>query len=394
MPEYDPFDAPQGGTIYGGAFVSITEAFGGNGIEDPGDAELTSGSGNFDVDVAGATGILYGDTKYAPSSTTLTVSSPPTSNTNQVDDRRVDLIYFDSTSGSYAIADGTPSPNPEPPAVPTGGLLLGLVEVDHEANAVTGDDILDWRAPSDGLEAEEAGTGIGLFDTLNIEGDVTVGQADGTLTVTFQQIPDTHTGISDDGTETVADTDDINFASNIDVADDGDATVTVSATHPSVSDGGSEVVTSAEDLNFGANTKVVDDGDGTVTVSAGKPQNVFSGAETGTVAAGDQGVLIADRLADTESVEVFKVVLTTTTVQAVPSNVDLELVTFDNAGAFNSIATLATGDGSTIHDRITGNPITTYTNTTGASQSIGVIVDNGSGSPVDVVAKIEGKAPA
>lgn len=393
MPEYDPFDAPQGGTIYGGAFVSITEALGGNGIEDAADAELTSGTGNFEVDVAGSTGILYADTTYAPSAATLTVSSPPTTNTNQVDDRRVDLIYFDSSTGSYAIADGTPSPNPEPPDVPTGGLLLGLVEVDHEANSVTGDDILDWRAPSGGLEAEDAGTGIGVFDTLNIEGDVTVGQSDGKLTVTFTQIGDTHTSISDGGTETVADTDDIDFATNIDVTDDGDASVTVSATHPSVSDAGSQVVESVDDINFGANTKVADDGDGSVTVSAGKPQNVFSGAETGAVAAGDQGVLVVDRLADGQSVEVYKAVLTTVTVQAVPSGVDLELVSFDNAGAFDSIATLVTGDGSTIHDRVAGNPITAYTNTTGGSESIGILVDNGSGSPVDVVAKIEGKAP-
>jgi len=124
------------------------------------------------------------------------------------------------------------------------------------------------------------------------------------------------------------------------------------------------------------------------------PRNIFEGTETGAVANGDQGILTVDSLADGESVEIYKSALTTDTIQAVASGVDLELVTFDNAGSFTSRATLASGDGSTIHDRVTGNPLATYTNTSGASQSVGVIVDNGSGASVDIVAKVEGTAPA
>lgn len=123
------------------------------------------------------------------------------------------------------------------------------------------------------------------------------------------------------------------------------------------------------------------------------PRNIFEGTETGAVAAGDQGILTVDNLADGETVEVFKSALTTDTIEAVPSGVDLKLVTFDNAGGFTTRATIITGDGSTIHDRETGNPLTQYTNTTGSAQSIGILVDNASGSSQDVVAKIEGTAP-
>jgi hypothetical protein len=124
------------------------------------------------------------------------------------------------------------------------------------------------------------------------------------------------------------------------------------------------------------------------------PRNIFEGTETGVVANGDQGILTVDELQDGESVSVFKAALTTDTIQAIPSGVDLELVTFDNAGSFTSRATLISGDGSTVYDRVTGNPLASYENTSGGEQSIGVIVDNGSGSSQDVVAKIEGTAPA
>lgn len=124
------------------------------------------------------------------------------------------------------------------------------------------------------------------------------------------------------------------------------------------------------------------------------PRNIFEGTETGAVADTDQGVLTIDELADGETVEIYKAALTTDTIEAIPSGVDLELVTFDNAGSFTSEATLISGDGSTIHDRITGNPLASFTNTSGSAVSIGVIVDNGSGSSQDVVAKIEGTAPA
>lgn len=124
------------------------------------------------------------------------------------------------------------------------------------------------------------------------------------------------------------------------------------------------------------------------------PRNIFEGTETGAVANGDQGILTIDELADGETVDIFKAILTTDTVEAIPTSIDLELVTFDNAGSYTSQATLITGDGATVHDRVTGNPLASYTNSSGSAQSIGVLVDNGSGSSQEVIARVEGTAPA
>jgi hypothetical protein len=117
---------------------------------------------------------------------------------------------------------------------------------------------------------------------------------------------------------------------------------------------------------------------------------LMEGAETGSVPASDQGVLIVDELLDGETIRVQKAVYTTATVEAPPSGADLELVTFDNAGGFTARATVASGDGTTIYDSVTGSPITSYENTSGGAQSIGAIVDNGSGASIDIVAKVTG----
>jgi len=116
----------------------------------------------------------------------------------------------------------------------------------------------------------------------------------------------------------------------------------------------------------------------------------MAGAETGAVASGDQGILIVDHLADGEQVRVQKAVLTTATVEAVASGVNLELVTFDNAGAYTTQATLISGDGSTVHDDETGSPLASYTNGTGSGQSVGVLVDNTTAGSVGIVAKVAG----
>jgi len=130
---------------------------------------------------------------------------------------------------------------------------------------------------------------------------------------------------------------------------------------------------------------------GSVTTGAGiGPKEDFSGAETGQVAASSQGILIVSSLEPGETVEVYRAVLTTDTVEAVSTGVDLELVTFDNAGGFTSQSVLAAGDGSTVYDDVTGSPLASYENTGTAAESIGVIVDNTLTNAVDIVSDVEG----
>ena len=125
--------------------------------------------------------------------------------------------------------------------------------------------------------------------------------------------------------------------------------------------------------------------------SRGPAQEDFSGAETGQVSASSQGILIVSSLEPGESAAVYRAVLTTDTVEAVATGVDLKLVTFDNAGGFTTQSTIAAGDGSTIYDDVTGTPIANYENTGTAAESIGVIVDNTTTSAVDIVSDVEGR---
>ena len=97
---------------------------------------------------------------------------------------------------------------------------------------------------------------------------------DGTVTVDATDTnTDTRTNVSDDGSQVVADTDDINFTTNLNVTDDGDGSVSVDAsgisdTRTDVSNDGTQVVADTDDINFGTDLAVSDDGDGSVTVDA------------------------------------------------------------------------------------------------------------------------------
>jgi len=127
------------------------------------------------------------------------------------------------------------------------------------------------------------------------------------------------------------------------------------------------------------------------TPSTGKAElayehrEVFQGRESGSVSDTNQGILVIDHLADGETVEVYKAVLTLADGQAAPSGLDLNLVTLDNAGAFTSRATLISGDGSTVFDDETGSPLASYTNSSGGGQTVGVLADNATGNTQDIM---------
>lgn len=150
-----------------------------------------------------------------------------------------------------------------------------------------------------------------------------------------------------------------------------------------------EVVAATKAISAEAGLSISDDGDGTVSLDY-EHAEVFEGRETGSVPTGDQGLLVIDHLADGETVEVYKAVLVNSDGTAVASSVDLKLVTLDNAGGFTSRATLITGDGASVFDDETGSPLGSHTNSSGGGQTIAVLVDNGSGGSVDIVAVAEG----
>ena len=127
-----------------------------------------------------------------------------------------------------------------------------------------------------------------------------------------------------------------------------------------------------------------------VLTGEGEFATVVEGSETGTVAAGDQGVLVVDELLDGETLFVKTATLVSGTVGAVPTGVDLKLGTF-SSGSFTQQAVILSGDGSTVHDNADGNPLASYQNTSGAAQTIGYVVDNQSGGSESVICDAAGE---
>ena len=162
-----------------------------------------------------------------------------------------------------------------------------------------------------------------------------------------------------------------------------------------VEDDGALVVDGATAIDMATNLSVTDDGDGTVTVSASGGSSaalstLVEGTETGTVAAGDQGVLVVDELLDTETLSVKTATLVSGTVQAVPTGVDLKLGTF-SSGSFTQQAVILSGDGATVHDNADGNPLASYQNTSGTAQTVGYVIDNQSGGSESVICDAAGE---
>jgi len=116
---------------------------------------------------------------------------------------------------------------------------------------------------------------------------------------------------------------------------------------------------------------------------------------SGVCTAGDFTVLLTGRAADGETVEVDQATFVMSDGTAVPSGCDAIIATLDNAGGGTSRSTILSGDGSTIYDDETGNPLDSWTNDTGAAITVAIGVDNGhwnagSGADQDVQLSIVG----
>lgn len=199
--------------------------------------------------------------------------------------------------------------------------------------------------------------------------------------------------IDTEGSETIdgatSESIDTDFGALIIFSPDGNEWITTSTAGVDAEDDGTIVAKAAGAINWRRLLDVTDDGDGTVTVDVGHA-DVFEGRESGSVSAGNQGILCIGNLPVDETVEVYRAALTTADGQAVATSVDLKLVTLDNAGGFTTQATLITGDGSTVFDDETGSPLDSYTNTTTAAETIAILVDNGTTASVSIMAEAEG----
>lgn len=136
----------------------------------------------------------------------------------------------------------------------------GPVTIDTETVATQ-----TWVNDNAGVDAEDDGativsntTAINFASNLDVTDDT-----DGTVTVDAPS----GSSVSDDGSVVVSGVSDINFATNLSVTDDGDGTVTVNTPQQTISHDGSTVLTDPSDIDFTSNVDVSDDGDGTLSVS-------------------------------------------------------------------------------------------------------------------------------
>lgn len=121
----------------------------------------------------------------------------------------------------------------------------------------------------------------------------------------------------------------------------------------------------------------------------------FDKDETGTVNAGNVGIVWFTNLPVDDTIEVYQAGLLLDTLEPAPSDLDLVIYTGDNAGNATKQADVIVGDG-TVQDDVTGSPITSYQNTTSSAETVAVGVDNGNfnagtGAAQDVAATFIGE---
>lgn len=384
MPTADTFEAPQGATFYGDLLQAVTEAFAGNGVLANGEANATAdGSVDMGVNVSGApTGIEYEGTTYTPPSASFTLSDGPTTTTNGQDDRRADIIVFDTSSSEYALVEGTPHPNPTPPETPADALLLSVVTVGHEATNVADSDILNWRArpnqyPNDGSEA--------FVDTQDIvDGTIVDGDVSASTTISRGKIDDERITVSvgsdvtTDGEEVVfvdtsssvtvtlasADTTEGNVVTIVDAGGNASSNSIAVETEGSETIDGASGDTVATDY---AAKVVVSDGDNWFTAGGGS-----SSGGANTVESGGYNIVDLVTLRPNERLKVESAELTLEKGQARPEGLTLQLAYFNRYQAVTQYRPIIDTPGTKgIEDG------STFTNLANFPRTVAVVVDNG-----------------
>jgi len=139
--------------------------------------------------------------------------------------------------------------------------------------------------------------------------------------------------------------------------------------------------------------------DGTNWVTIGTapldPAKQVEGTESGAVAAGEQGTLIFDSLADGETLNITKAIFTLDDGTPVPSSMNLIIASLDNSGNYTSQTTIYSGDGATVWDgdpaNSVGDPLASWTNGTGSRTTVAVLADNQTAGSLSIMAKATGE---
>ena len=136
---------------------AVIAACEGNGVLDGLTVSERGAGANMSVDVA-AGNCMIDDTKYTESSTVnLSISAA-----DATYDRK-DLVTYDSNTSNPIVTTGTAAATPEPPDIPSGNILLAIVDVAAGATQITNADITDGS-----VVVSESSVTKSLFDAYSI----------------------------------------------------------------------------------------------------------------------------------------------------------------------------------------------------------------------------------
>jgi hypothetical protein len=121
----------------------------------------------------------------------------------------------------------------------------------------------------------------------------------------------------------------------------------------------------------------------------------FNTDESGTVNAGNSGVVYTHQVPDGGTLRVLRAGLLLADGQPAPGDLDLVIATLDNTGVATKQTTVIAGDG-TVQATVTGDPVASYMNNSGGGETVALLVDNGNfnsgtGSNQDVAADCQGE---
>lgn len=123
--------------------------------------------------------------------------------------------------------------------------------------------------------------------------------------------------------------------------------------------------------------------------------NAIEMAQSGVVGASEAASLVQTSVRDTEKLEIFRGTFVMSDGTPVPSGCDLVIATLDGSGGATKQASVLSGDGSTTYTKETGDPLASYSNTSGSTEHVAVFIDNGhfnsgTGTSQDVQAGVRG----
>ncbi|AGM11741.1 hypothetical protein HCTV5_135 [Halovirus HCTV-5] len=280
MPSAENFEWPQGNPLFEVQWRTVTESLAGNGIVNNGDFEVTATATDMQIQVAA------GDAFYIGTTYTLGAAETHTLSDGDANDDRWDTVYFDTSTTSSGVREGTPAANPEPPDIQGGELLLAVVYVPAGATNISDQEILNWRAKfSNEAEDVQYDDGTGVYGVNNV--DAALDELQEAAQITAYPLAQTDLATGSVGTEQIIDGD----VANGDLAN---STITVNA--------GTGLSTTQATISLGGSATISIPADGVTTTELADAVDLETmrsrdNSITGTLAAlpedgGDFGVLV------------------------------------------------------------------------------------------------------